>query len=547
MNKPMSHLIVLFAFVLMVCPNAHAQGLFGSLGQDSTALFAPLSGQITDVSGADVLITFDKGAAPAPGMRPVVMRPGAVIKHPITGAPVGQGETQVGRLRITELTPAGARATIISGEAASGDRVRVSGSPVKALYYQDASLDFDLADAHFSEIASTGRFDLIEAQPGTVTSQEAAKLARDMGAEVVFFVAPFDEAGAQGLRHLLLWADDGAVAMERTVLPQSEQRQALSLGREYFNAPMGSGSAKNLPVPFAAKYIAAADLDGDETMELVLASLQELRPFHLGPDGLSKTLGESGYEVTGSGRIVWIEALDMENDGLDEILVASVSPSGALSVLLHYEAGALRKIWEAKLLAKYIDGALYGQAFTWDKGPYGPLSIARGPDSAAKTISLPPGVNIYNSTSTTGGVLALDAEKGITLIAPVGTALWRDQDFTLRTIHSTLEPTEPAPGELLQSERFISRMGEVLCIKRQLQSKSAPGLGHKDSTVVALSQDSAGMQERAVTEPLSGTVMDMALWGRTLFILKDSSSMDFLGFLMGKGLTGAEVMSITIK
>lgn len=125
------------ALVLTPAPTG-AQGgptppAFATLAAEAAALFPQLEGDVVDVQGPTLTLSFGRASGARPGLVLEVFREGRELRHPRTGQVLGRAEQPLGRAMIQEVLETHALA-VLEGTpvpVAAGDRVRTPGGKVR--------------------------------------------------------------------------------------------------------------------------------------------------------------------------------------------------------------------------------------------------------------------------------------------------------------------------------------------------------------------------------------------------------------------------------
>jgi len=379
------------------------------------AFFRPMSGNVVSAKGS-LLVADLSDADVIPGMRFSVMRATATFTHPVTGEEVTGTETPVGMAEVVEAAEGQrSRLRLIDGVAAKGDIIRISSSQVQVYFYQTAGVDWDVSEEYYYWLVGSERYNVIDALPESSGEGELRKAALDAGASLVLVISPETMPEGQGpgvaLRQRAIWASDGKELYTSVIVVDEEMLRKFKLSGEVFWPTRGKPILE-LKAPFRAKFIEAADLDCDGVDEMVISSGTSLSVFALDiklwpPFGLEEPL-----EIEGDMRRkhAWLEAADLDGDGCDELLLSTVKEEhDAHSYIYDYSGGKVRVVWEGDVFARILDGTPYVQDFDPGGGYTGKIrklsSVPGGwkAETGGASLGLPDGVNIYDFSYINAG------------------------------------------------------------------------------------------------------------------------------------------------
>jgi hypothetical protein len=514
------------------------------LRDTALSFFVPMKGSVTAAEGMAITTGLGEGSGIKRGMRLTILREGTPFLHPITREPVGQAERPVGMAEVTETGPEGSRLRVIGGEARQEDIVRLSSAKVVAMFYQSADVDWNLSEEYYYRLKETGRFELIDTEPGTGDDLQVLKKARDLGAEVAIVLAPGEAEQQTVLRQRLLWVNKPAEFSSVEAALGSDMVRTFRLGEEYF-APKALGSVLAFTLPFTSRLITTGDLDGDGEREVLLSTGSRIVAYQAG-SSLVPALG--GVELRGSAsrEHIRLDAFDLDGDGRDEIILTSKEDGLIRSGVYGLRDGAFRAIWEGGVFIRVLDGRLYGQKSAPTGGYRGgvfPVRWSESAPAAALDFDLPEGVNIYDFSSmdTPGGkaVVAFDGNGRIGLYDAKGALLWQSGDsYGDAAMAFNKENPGITQGDARWhvSHRIEARGGRAFAMRKEPVSRKAPGIGHKGAGLMGLSAEGRAIKETVVYEGLPANAYDFSVSDGRLFVLAGSMKPNPLNLLKGRGL-----------
>jgi len=343
----------------MAAASAAADDPMTQLKDLTLSYFKPLSGEIAAVEGGNITISAGEAAGLKKGMRMKVLREGAPFIHPVTREPLGKVETAVGKVEVREPGPGTSRGVLLEGEARTTDRVRISETKLRALFVQDKSIDWYLADDLYRKLKASGRIEL--ADTGLERDDEAEVLAeaRRLGTEIAIIVTAREADNATLVRERAYWVSDGARFIDVEMKVDPAVIKELKLGEEFFR-PRAGEAAMVFDLPFRARFVAMGDLDGDGTQEIALSNGSDIRVYSAGVD--LKLLWE--IKGTSSSDHVWLDTADLNRNGRDEVVFTSVESGGVVSSAYELQGEGFRQVAAVKYFLRRLGSGLAGQEYS---------------------------------------------------------------------------------------------------------------------------------------------------------------------------------------
>jgi hypothetical protein len=538
-------LLLLSVLTLLLSPAAaHAQDPMNRLKEETLSYFKPSKGRILSLSGKTITADLGEKAGVKKGMRFTVFREGTPFLHPVTKEPMGKVEAPVGKADVKDVTDENSTMEVVSGEVRDGDLVRVSGMKVRLLFFQDRKVDWSLAEAYYQLLKDSGRFSLLDTALDSGDDAKIVDEAKKMGAEAVLVLTSDESADRAVLKQRIIWTEDSLQFAETAVGVDGALLKELRTARSAMTPFVPAGDALLFfDLPFSATLLASGDLNGDGKQELIFGSGRELRVYTLGA-GLVNTNELKGPS---SDDFVWIDTMDINGDGKDEIVVtaikgraadvvgdsgSSVGNAGMIaSYIYELNSSGFSLLWKSDLFLRVVPGqGLVGQKYDGPGGFGGPvfrISYDSGRFSTGDALKLPGGVNIYDFSFVegTGGtkyVLAYDDEGYLNLYNNEGLRIWRSKE-DYPGFRSTFRKTAPTimvdRGEWSIKDRLYPRNAEFFVVKRIALAAMAKGLGYKSSQIRTLWWTGLTMEENTLIDGISGSVMDYVLQQDRLIVL----------------------------
>ena len=535
---------------------AYADDSLDRMRDETMSYFKPIAGRIVTVEDKSVTVNLGVKDSVKPGMRLNILREEAPFKHPVTGEPLGRLEALMGKLVIREAGQDSSKGEIIEGSAKEGDTVRISEIPVNLLFCQSRDTNWYTADSYYKKLKETGRFNLIDTGVEPDDIAKVIEEAKKRHADVALLLTSQKTNSGMVLTQRLLWVSDGASFSETSAAVDSAYEKKLRSGDEFFK--LGSQQAYlQLDLPIDAKLITVCDIAGDGRREIALSTGKDIMFFTLGAD-LHPALG--GLRITGStlDDHLWLDSIDLNRNGRDEIIVTSMRGDKVVSYAYELKDTEFSLLYKGDVFLRRLGDRLIAQEYSHAEGFSGDVFeiVWDGGYKKGKPLKLPKGVNIYDF------VYLEDPQKGRLLLAYDGGGflnvynennirVWRSKTGTggfLKTFKKEapagtietemLDTTMIGRGEWSVKDRLLMKNKEVLLVDRTPLLEMIKGLGYKSSRIQSLWWNGLSIEESALVDNVSGTIFDYAVEGQKILFLASP----LLGIKPGNILKGENPM-----
>lgn len=520
----------LLIIMLFLSGIANAQDTLTSLRDETLSYFKPLKGSIISIK--DGIIRSDLGAKSGvkAGMKFSVLRQGAPFLHPVTKEPLGKMETQVGTVIAKDVTPDSAVLVLLKGDVKEGDSLRISETTGSMLFYQDRNIYWELADSYYHMLKDSGRFVIKDTPLDSDSDAAIISEAKKLNADVALILRAEGSGKDSGLRQKLVWVEDSITILDKKINVDIAFAKDLKFGDGQLPAQTNAGEEAllSIEIPSSAKLITSGDVDGKGKQDLIISAGSYIKVYVPG-DSL-QTLYE--LKTPASDDHLRIDALDINADGRDEIIITAMRDSEIVSYIYGLKGAGFSKLWEDKLFLRKFNGGLIAQGYDKADGFDGPvfnLIYENGAFKKGGALKIPTGVNIYdfiNIDSPDGDfILAYDDAGYLNLYNKSGLRLWRsDAGYgNFLTTYRKAAPTVVIDnGEWSMKDRLFLKNKEAIAIKRIPLVSMAKGLGYKKSQVKALWWTGLSMEEKNLIDDVSGGILDYAVSGDKLMVLSST-------------------------
>ena len=543
-KRIMKRLLTLILFIfLFLNSSVYGDEHFRELTKKTLSYFQPLKGKVLDVKGDVVEIDIGRDKGVKKGLRLKVFKEGVPFYHPVTGEFIGRIEQYRGVVEATTVNDTTSLCKVLQGNIEKGDTVKVSSlTKTRLLFHQSKNVDYYLGDAYYKDLKKTGKFDLVDAPIENLSVKELVELAREKEAEAIISLDSRESDDRIVLTQRLIWSDGTIFGTDSVEIDPSYVR-SLREGAEFLLAGTNE-PLLNYNLPFDAELIAVGDVDGNKEMDLLISDGVDVYVYKYDVD-LSFLYLLKGNATE---RIVYLDLIDIDKDGRDEVVVSSISDetdetdsddstlSGegedreVVSYVYRVEDKGFKELWSTRgFLRKYRGGLLY-QAFSPVEGFQGPVrkvSYNEGFHLDGDLKGLPGGANIYNFVSLKDGsgeqmYILIDKDNFINLKDKDGLTLWRSpedlggfiREFTLKRFSPVVEPKK------IRIYDRLSRKGkEIFIVKREPLVKKAETAGYKSSSVRVLWPSGYSLEQSVIIDKIPGELKDYYIFGDKIAVI----------------------------
>lgn len=505
---------------------ALAQETLKGMKDETLSYFKPLKGRITMKEGDLITSDLNERSGLRKGMRLNILREGVALLHPVTKEPIGKVETPVGRAEVIGVMPDGSRLRIISGDGKEGDILRLSETRIRALFYQDRSVPWEIGEALYQMLKESGRFDLVDSHVNTVDDGRLLDEAKNNKTLVIIALTSYSKGKEAALKERIIWSEDGVTLTEIETNVDASLIKETHLKDLLF---VGLGSKEALlffDLPYSGRLVTVGNFDGRDMNELVISNGKVLRIYTAG----ISLLEMHEIEVPSSKEHLWLDRLDLNSDGKDEIIITTLGDDEVMSYVYEWKDGGFRVFWKEKVFLRVLDGVLLAQGYTNEEGFSGPvysINYRDGSFTKGSDLQLPSGVNIYDFSYITGQdgsrlTLAYDDKGYLSLYDVKGLRLWVSKEDTggfMNTFKRAAPTIMVDRGEWSVKDKLFTAGNKTVFIKRIPLADMARSLGFKRSEIKVLWWTGLSMEEMTVVDNVSGSVIDYAISGDKIFVI----------------------------
>ncbi|MEW6213631.1 MAG: hypothetical protein AB1478_00260 [Nitrospirota bacterium] len=495
---------------------------------ETISYFKPMTGRVTMVEGGKVVVSLGTKDSVKTGMRFNILREGAPFIHPVTKEPLGKIESSVGRLEIKEAGPDSSMGTIIAGDAKEGDKVRISETKVSMLFCQSKDIDWYISDSYYRDLKETGRFNMLNTDIETDDPSRVIEEAKRLNAEVALLLTASKTVDPGSLiTQRLFWVYDGLKFAEMDTKIDVTYAKELRLGEEFFT-PREGKVLLQLDLPFSVRFVTIGDIDGDEKQEIVISTGKDIRVYTPGVD-LQPALGGAGIKGSALDNHIWLDLIDLNRNGRDEIIITSMRGDDVTSYIYELSGTEFVLLYKENIFLRRIENRLIAQSYSSNEGFEGEVFSIEwvGGYKRGSAVKLPRGINIYDfiyidDPQTGRLILAYDNEGFLNVYDDKDVRIWRSKTNTGGFLTKFKKST---PSIIINSDewaikdRLFLRNREVLLVKRIPFVEMVKGLGYKSSQIKNLWWNGLSIEEGVLIDDIKGSVLDFAVTNDRIFVL----------------------------
>jgi len=558
---------VIFSFCLLNTAHGGDNPL-DRMKDKTLSYFIPITGTITTAEDNKVVINLGTEDSVKPGMRFQIIREVAPFKHPVTKETLGNLESSVGILEIKEVRADSSTADIIEGNAKTGDTVRISAMLVNMLFCQSSTIDWYLADSYYRKLKGTGRFTMIDTGLETEDPSKVIEEAVRLKADIALLLTAQATESETLLTQKIYRVPDGTLLHEMNMPVEASYSKELKFGEEFLSDIKEEVILK-FDLPYSSRFITTGDINGDGKHEIIICSDSKIMIYTLGVD-LQPALGGVTIEGSSLEEYLWVESVDLNGNGRDEVIVTTMRDKQIKSYAYELQETDFVLIYEDDVFMRKMGNQLLAQDYSSALGFDGPVFyvVWEGEYKNGDKLELPEGINIYDfiyADDPQEGkvILAYDEAGFLNLYDGQGLKLWQSESKTggfLTTFKksysnkSTPQVKTDMEAFVGSSEEMVDRgkwaikdrlfviNNEVLFVQRTPLLKSMKAIGYKNSQIKNAWWSGLSMEEGIFIDNINGTILDYTVAGSKIFVLASPT----FGIKAGNILKGENPFTTTL-
>ncbi len=510
-----------------------------------SSFFPKVQGEVKTAQGDTLSVALGRKDGLVPGTALTLWREGKDITHPVTGAVIGRMEEEIGSVEVASAGDTSSIAVVQKRikDPRPGDKARITPKKINMALVPVRAERSELVAELSRRLSETGRFavlDSVKAEPFLKDRKERdAELVRDMGRafglDAVASVGIYPSEGKM-LVTVKVFYTVNAKLLNTVVamLDLSSKTQPLGDVSPFF-APVKEKAESAPLLPFRARYMSIADLEGDGKYEYVFSDGARLYVYRLEPSGWHEIWTEAAPPANKELRHLYLEAADINNNGRAEIFITAMSEGRAVSWVVEQEDGAFRRIaelagflsvlrypgrgtvlmWQGYDSAEFFSGR--PRQYAWSHGKYEP----------GAELELPTGVNLYGFAfvdfgETSPMLVSLD-EKDRLLVYSRDTLVWKSEERYLNVdtfVYKPLTGLDAAVSKAAEDDktRRVRIKGRVrsadidgdgreeIIIAKNTKANLLGG--YKEAELHGMGWTGARLEQKRAVKAIPGAVLD---------------------------------------
>jgi hypothetical protein len=492
------------------------------LKKEVLSYFPIISGSVK--KSEEKFILLDKGLKDGvkKGQRVILFEETAPLIHPVTKQIIGKSEKIVGFAEIISVDNDSSEALILESDLKLNDKqlfFKIPKSKIKVLYAQ-TNTEWAIAEGYYRELKGTQRFELIDA-PVNVDDIEVL-FQNNKGAQLLLLLKPLKTNGKLKIIQELYWIKD------RNLLFKSEielSPTAISKLREKYASlivPEGH-TLLSYRLSRGISRIATGNFDGVSQNQILIVSENEISLYLIDVDLKLK----SKYVIPIAGEILWLDAEDIDKDGLDEIILTMKRENRVTSSIIKWKEKEFKEFFRVEdLFLRAYEGRLIAQEFSPSRGFDGELFFIRVlPPKYEKleVFKLPLKVNIYDFYVLGSTIFKWEDDGTLSVYSEKGVLLWRSAEPMGFWVQYEKQGGIAmfSPGKWSLPTKIKPLGYGVIAIEKKplLGAVNVSTLGYKSSKLQLIQWTGMGIDQIDITEEMSGEIIDYTVSSDKLFVL----------------------------
>lgn len=508
--------------------------------------FPKAQGEVKTAQGDAVTVTLGKKDGLLPGMALSIWREGKEITHPVTGEVIGRAEEEISSVEVSSVGDTSSSAVVQKKikDPRPGDKARISPKKIMIALVPVRAERSEIVSELSQRLNETGRFGVLD--PARAESfykdrkERDAELVRDMGRffglDAVASIGIYPSEGRLLVTVKIFYAAN-AKLLNTVVAMLDVSPKTKPLGDvSPFFMPVKEKTESAPPLPFQARYMSLADLDGDGKYEYVFCDSARIYVYRLEPSGWSEIWTEAAPPADKELRLIFLDTADINGNGRAEIFISAISEGRAVSWVVEQEGGVYGRIAE---FAGFLSILRYpGRGTVLVRQGYDPIEFfsgsprqyawSNGRYEPGAEFELPAGVNIYGFAFADFGervpmLVSLD-EKDRLLVFSGDSLVWKSEERYLNVdmiVYKPLTGLDAAVSKATEDDktRRVRIRGRVrsadidgdgreeMIVARNTKANLLGG--YKEAEIHGLGWTGARLDQERAVKAVPGAVLDL--------------------------------------
>ncbi|MBF0472181.1 MAG: hypothetical protein HQK91_05135 [Nitrospirae bacterium] len=534
--------IALFLHLLALCPQ-WSQQLYAApvstnpiqaLINRTLVYFTPIDIVIKDIKSKTVFIEPSAGSLLIKGMRLDVIEQGDVFYHPVTKEEIGHLENNTGVIEIADVDKKNVHAQIINGVVNKSDKARITNSKIKALYFQQSSLDWYVGDACYRELLNSKRFEMFDSKNKDGDLKKLIAEAKEKGAQIILYADDVSQLMKPILRLRIYWTSDGKeITAENAELDYKYIKSINPKSTLLFASR--SEPIMTFELNSDARLITVGSFTDRNKKEILIVADSSLSIYQ--GDTNSTILAQ--YQLPSGAEPLYVGAVDLNQSGRDEVILTTINKDIIHSYIYEIENNKFNLKWETDGMLEVMQNKLLYQGCNPKGSSANPIyyvkwdGVYKIGDVYLKQAALPgtkDNINLYNFIGfniTNDEILTLiyDPSNHLILTDMNKKKLWQGEEMSSSSVITyTSNCDTKTTTQWYKNNKLMILNKNILVVN----NKSA-------TNIVMLWWDGNTIDNNVIINDINGKLIDYAVSDGWIYVLtKSTFSKETKNFFKGK-------------
>jgi len=424
-----------------------------AVAAEIASYFPKIQGEVQAVDGDRVTINMGTKNGLVAGMTLMLWRDGKEILHPVTGALIGRTEDEIGTFEVSSLAETSCTGYMKEKKKQPnvGDKARITPKKINLAVLPVEAAHSKIMQSLAERLSDSGRFMVLPADKVAAYLQGRKErdtalindMAKVFSLDVVVACSTYPAEGGRVLLTAKLFYAGEARPFRTVVaiLDLQDKRELIGEIKPYFAPSLKDDKTGITDLPFAARFVVAADFERRGTLQYAFSDGQRIHIYKRDATGWVEEWAEPAPADVEGRQHVNIDAADINGNGTPELFVTLLQKDKVLSYVLEYREGIYQRIAEVPAFLRVLSypgkGALllgqpydiknfFGgkpQVYAWSGGKYAP----------DREFPLPKGFTLYGFAIIEAGeadplIVAFD-DKDRIIVYLRGSPIWKSEDI----------------------------------------------------------------------------------------------------------------------
>ncbi|HUI46842.1 MAG TPA: VCBS repeat-containing protein [Nitrospirota bacterium] len=519
------------------------------IANDIASYFPKVQGEVEAVQGDRLTIGLGTKNGLLPGVTLTLWRDGKEIHHPVTGQVLGFAEDEVGSVDVIDVADTTCTAVLQEKlkDPKVGDKARITPKKISLALLPVREDHPEIIQGLQDRLSDLGRFSVLGNDKVAAflkdrkqrDSSLIKELSKAYNLDVIVAFGIYPSEGKKLLVTAKLFYADEARPLDTVVaiLDLKSKNDVFGEVKPFFSPVKMEADLPELP--FSARFMVAADLEGNGTLRYVFSDGGKLYIYEKEPVGWREEWTEPISPGGGDIQHINLDVGDINGNGRPEIFVTAMQNGKVISYVLEFRDGEYHRIAEIPGFVRVITypgkGALLlGQDYnprTFFSGQIRQYSWENGKYVAGPVFALPRGVKLYGFVFATVGeadplLMALD-DKDHILVYSKDAVIWKSEEtypaVGIKVNKTAVDPTavvseSVSEAEKSQKVRITGRIAALDVngdgIDEIVLPKNSGGSffsGYTQAEFVSLQWTGSRLEQRWSIKDIGGAVLDFQI------------------------------------